>query len=170
MTQLTENYLERVHEKNTKGDKRSRKAAVLQGYCRVLEMITCRFRLIDSAWESEVLAKVILILSLESLLFYLNFPFQVYQQQAAELGYESFHLYLRSIQFGTGKFKDGADSAKPIWPIAQVQEDDTLVDKYAFINFNSLKNINIVLIRNKLTVISFLILFVSNLQPQGQEF
>ncbi|KAK6176827.1 hypothetical protein SNE40_015054 [Patella caerulea] len=95
------------------GGRRSTKEkqmAIINSYCRVMETITVRHRLMDSAWESEILAKV-------------------YRSQAKEMEFEDYHMFLRFVQFEFAMFKEDAGKPPPIF-ITALQEDDTSVDRY----------------------------------------
>ena len=110
MCQLARKYVENVQNANTRDDKKTRKKRLLSAAGRVLELVTLRHRLMDAAWESEVLAKI-------------------YKRQSLEMGYDEFHLYLRYIQFENAKFKKDAETARPPKFITDIQEDDSMVDK-----------------------------------------
>lgn len=99
-----------IQDKNTRGDKKQRKAYLLNHLGYMLDVVVLRHRLITCLWESEVLSKI-------------------YLHMATDMGYDEFHLFLRPIQFEASKYKDGADEAKPPLYITAVQDDDTVLDK-----------------------------------------
>uniref|UniRef100_A0A5K3ERZ5 DUF4549 domain-containing protein n=2 Tax=Mesocestoides corti TaxID=53468 RepID=A0A5K3ERZ5_MESCO len=100
-----------IQDKNTRGDKKQRKAFLLNNLGLMLDVVVLRHRLITCLWESEVLAKI-------------------YLHTAIDMGYDEFNLFLRPIQFEAAKFKDGADEAKPPLYITAVQDDDSVLDKF----------------------------------------
>ncbi|ESO99501.1 hypothetical protein LOTGIDRAFT_113339, partial [Lottia gigantea] len=89
---------------------KDKQMAIVNAYCQVMETVTLRHRLMDSAWESEILAKV-------------------YRSQAKELEFEDYHMFLRFVQFEFAVFKEDAGKPPPIF-ITSLQEDDTSVDRY----------------------------------------
>ncbi|XP_064633719.1 uncharacterized protein LOC135491668 [Lineus longissimus] len=102
-----------VHEEEQTGRRRTQKEKhtdILNSICRVMEMVTLRHRLLDSAWETEVLSKI-------------------YRKQAVDMGYDECHLFLRFVQFEYANFKENAGKPPPVF-ITAIQEDDTSVDKY----------------------------------------
>lgn len=92
-------------------DKKDRQRAYIQHMTSLLNMLTSRFRLMDVAWESEILSKI-------------------YRHVAVDMGYDEFHLYIRYIQFESAKKKANAATARPPLYITSIQEDDSLLDKF----------------------------------------
>ncbi|XP_048257717.1 uncharacterized protein LOC124151794 isoform X2 [Haliotis rufescens] len=77
---------------------------------RVMETVTLRSRLMDAAWETEILSKI-------------------YRQQASEMNFPDCHMYLRPIQFEFASFKDNAKKPPPIF-ITSVQGDESSFERY----------------------------------------
>jgi hypothetical protein len=73
-------------------------------------MVTLRHRLLISAMETEVLAKL-------------------YKSQAVEMGFEEFHMYLRYVQFDFAKYKENAGNAPPVF-VSDLNQDDAQLDRF----------------------------------------
>jgi hypothetical protein len=73
-------------------------------------MITLRHRLLTSALETEVLAKL-------------------YRSQAAEMGFEEYHMYLRYVQFDFAKYKENAGNPPPVF-VSDLNPEDSQLDRY----------------------------------------
>ncbi|XP_070558917.1 uncharacterized protein [Ptychodera flava] len=93
-----------------KRSKKEKQADLLAIWTRLLETITIRHRLIDAAWETEILSKL-------------------YKKHAFEMGFDEYHLFLRYVQFEFASFKDKADQPPPVF-ITALLEDDSSVDRY----------------------------------------
>ncbi|XP_038054173.1 uncharacterized protein LOC119726519 isoform X2 [Patiria miniata] len=89
---------------------KERKADLLKIWSRLLETITLRHRLIETANETELLSKL-------------------YKEQAADMGFDFCHLFLRCVQFEFASHKENADQPPPLF-ITALHEDDTNVDRY----------------------------------------
>ncbi|XP_022108314.1 uncharacterized protein LOC110988792 isoform X2 [Acanthaster planci] len=89
---------------------KERKADLLKIWSRLLETITLRHRLIETANETELLSKL-------------------YKDQAADMGFDLCHLFLRCVQFEFASHKENADQPPPLF-ITALHEDDTNVDRY----------------------------------------
>ncbi|XP_033105563.1 uncharacterized protein LOC117107864 [Anneissia japonica] len=83
---------------------------ILKVWNRLLETITLRFRLMDAAFETEVLSNL-------------------YRVHANELGFDDCHMFLRCVQFEFANFKENADQPPPLF-ITALQEDDSNLDRY----------------------------------------
>ncbi|CAH8574297.1 unnamed protein product [Heterobilharzia americana] len=111
MSELCNQYLFSVQQRNSRGDKKARQIFLLNELGRLLDLITVRHRLIDCMWECEVLSKIYLNLS-------------------NRMGYNDFHLFIRPLQFESAKYKEGADDLRPPAYITAIQDDDSPLDKY----------------------------------------
>ncbi|KAM7171725.1 coiled-coil domain-containing protein 162-like [Macrochelys suwanniensis] len=89
---------------------REKQAFILDIFSRLLELITLRHRLIETALESAQLARM-------------------YKAFAVEMGFDEFHLYLRPVHFEFASHKEKADQPPPIF-ITALLEDDSSVDRY----------------------------------------
>ncbi|EMP38038.1 hypothetical protein UY3_04797 [Chelonia mydas] len=89
---------------------REKQAFILDIFSRLLELITLRHRLIETALESAQLARM-------------------YKAFAGEMGFDEFHLYLRPVHFEFASHKEKADQPPPIF-ITSLLEDDSSVDRY----------------------------------------
>ncbi|XP_059501211.1 uncharacterized protein LOC125452245 [Stegostoma tigrinum] len=83
---------------------------MLQTFCRLLEIITLRHRLIEAATETALLARL-------------------YKSAAVQMGFDEFHLYLRPVQFEFAAYKQKADQPPPVF-ITSLLEDSSNVDRY----------------------------------------
>ncbi|XP_060710579.1 uncharacterized protein LOC132835226, partial [Hemiscyllium ocellatum] len=83
---------------------------MLHTFCRLLEIITLRHRLIEAASETALLARL-------------------YKSAAMQMGFEEFHLYLRPVQFELAAYKQKADQPPPVF-ITSLLEDSSNVDRY----------------------------------------
>ncbi|KAK6307562.1 hypothetical protein J4Q44_G00227100 [Coregonus suidteri] len=81
----------------------------VETFSKLLEIVTIRHRLMESAAETAHLA-------------------QLYKTQALELGFDEFHLYVRPVQFEFAVQRDTADH-RPLFVTALLQ-DDSLMDRY----------------------------------------
>ncbi|XP_071809867.1 uncharacterized protein [Asterias amurensis] len=89
---------------------KERKADLLKIWSRLLETVTLRHRLVETAGETELLSKL-------------------YREQAGEMGFDACHLFLRCVQFEFASHKENADQPPPLF-ITALHEDDTNVDRY----------------------------------------
>ncbi|XP_064783703.1 uncharacterized protein LOC135507886 [Oncorhynchus masou masou] len=78
-------------------------------FAKLLELVTIRHRLMESAAETAHLA-------------------QLYKTQALELGFDEFHLYVRPEQFEFAVQRDKAEH-RPLFVTALLQ-DDSCLDRY----------------------------------------
>ncbi|XP_042188824.1 uncharacterized protein LOC121848532 [Callorhinchus milii] len=83
---------------------------MLNTFCRLLEIITLRHRLIEVSSETALLARL-------------------YKSVSVEMGFDEFHLYLRPVQFEFAAHKEKADQPPPVF-ITALLEDDSNVDRY----------------------------------------
>ncbi|XP_052781335.1 uncharacterized protein LOC128217918 isoform X2 [Mya arenaria] len=93
-----------------RGQMKTKNKIMMAKIGRVLEAVHVRQRLIDAAWETEILAKI-------------------YRQQAQEMGFDDFHMYMRFVQMEFAGFKEDAGKPPPTF-ITSVLEDESLVDRY----------------------------------------
>ncbi|XP_074645051.1 uncharacterized protein LOC141901606 isoform X2 [Tubulanus polymorphus] len=110
---MTDIVKELIFENEQSGKQRSQKVKHLDMigvYGNVLEMATRRHRLMDAAWEAEILSKI-------------------YKKQAIDLGFEECHLFLRFVQFEFANFKEKI--SKPPMFITSILDDDSMVDRYS---------------------------------------
>ncbi|XP_064604712.1 uncharacterized protein LOC135469969 isoform X2 [Liolophura sinensis] len=89
---------------------KEKQLSMISTICRMMEVVTSRYRLMDAAWETEILSKV-------------------YRKQAVELGFEDYHLFLRFVQFEFASFKEDAGKPPPVF-LTAVHEEDPSVDRY----------------------------------------
>uniref|UniRef100_A0AAQ6IJB5 Si:ch73-242m19.1 n=1 Tax=Anabas testudineus TaxID=64144 RepID=A0AAQ6IJB5_ANATE len=78
-------------------------------FSKLLELVTVRHRLLESASETAHLA-------------------QIYRNVASELGFDEFHLYLRPVQFEVAEQKTPKEQS-PVF-ITAILEDDSSVDRF----------------------------------------
>ncbi|XP_076468617.1 uncharacterized protein LOC143299362 isoform X2 [Babylonia areolata] len=90
---------------------KDRQLGMLEAVGRVMETVTLRHRLIEAAWESEILS-------------------DVYVAQAKEMGYDAAHLNMRLVQFEYTSHRPAASKPPPIF-ITAIQDNDSSVDKYS---------------------------------------
>ncbi|XP_069092706.1 uncharacterized protein [Pleurodeles waltl] len=83
---------------------------ITQTFSKILELITLRHRLMETALEAAQLSRL-------------------YRMFAAEMGFEEFHLYLRPVQFEFATNKGQVDILPPTF-ITAVLEDANSVDRY----------------------------------------
>lgn len=57
------------------------------------------------------------------------FFLQMYREQAVEMGFDEFHMFMRCVQFEFATHKDDADQPPPLFMTA-LQEDDSNLDRY----------------------------------------
>ena len=57
---------------------------------------------------------------------------QEYKKQASDMDYDECHLYMRPVQFEFAPFKEDAGKPPPLL-ITSVQEDDSMIDRYAMV-------------------------------------
>jgi len=61
---------------------------------------------------------------------------QVYKKQASDMDYDECHLFLRPVQFEFAPFKEDAGKPPPLL-ITSVQEDDSMMDRYCVVFWDS---------------------------------
>ncbi|XP_070834690.1 uncharacterized protein [Chaetodon trifascialis] len=88
---------------------REKQLYAVETFSRLLELVTVRHRLLESASETAHLA-------------------QLYRNVASELGFDDFHLYLRPVQFEVAEPNDEAEQ-RPVF-ITAVLEGDASVDRF----------------------------------------
>nr|XP_046268697.1 uncharacterized protein si:ch73-242m19.1 isoform X2 [Scatophagus argus] len=89
---------------------RERQLYAVETFSKLLELVTIRHRLLDSASETAHLA-------------------QLYRNVASELGFDDFHLYLRPVEFEVAEQKDKVEQG-PVF-ITAILEDDSCVDRFS---------------------------------------
>ncbi|KAL0969797.1 hypothetical protein UPYG_G00232430 [Umbra pygmaea] len=77
----------------------------VETFSKLLELVTIRHRLIESAAETAHLA-------------------QIYKTQAMQLGFDEFHLYVRPVHFEFAVLRDDTEQRPPLL------EDDSWMDRY----------------------------------------
>ncbi|XP_050923208.1 uncharacterized protein LOC108888382 [Lates calcarifer] len=97
-----------TEEKDMKQGRKKQSYAV-ETFSKLLELVTIRHRLLESASETAHLT-------------------QLYRNVASELGFDEFHLYLRPVQFEIAEQKDQTEQ-RPVF-ITAILEDDTSVDRF----------------------------------------
>ncbi|KAL4226305.1 hypothetical protein ACF0H5_014288 [Mactra antiquata] len=97
-------------EQQARGQVKQRNRTMMTKVGRVMEAMHVRHRLIDAAWETEILAKI-------------------YKLQAHDMGFDDFHMYMRFVQMEFAGFKEDAGKPPPTF-ITSVLEDESLVDRY----------------------------------------
>ncbi|XP_033180902.1 uncharacterized protein LOC113127098 isoform X2 [Mastacembelus armatus] len=97
-----------AEEKDVKQGQENQSDAV-KTFSKLLELVTIRHRLLESASETAHLA-------------------QLYRNVAAEFGFSEFHLYLRPVQFEAAELK-GRTEQRPVF-ITALLEDDSSVDRF----------------------------------------
>ena len=110
MSELFDGVLKQQEEVNKNKTKKEQSEAVQNLSVKLLETITGRHRLINAALETEVLTKI-------------------YKKQADEMGFEEYHLFMRSVQFEYAKYKDNAGQPPPVF-INEINSEDTSIDRY----------------------------------------
>ncbi|XP_059153793.1 uncharacterized protein LOC131939486 [Physella acuta] len=110
MCELAQFSVKQQEEASGRKTHKEKQTAMVQTIGRVMEIVTLRHRMLEAAWETEVLSKI-------------------YKHQAQEMGYPDCHMNLRFVQFEFASFKEKAGKPPPIF-ITSVQEDDSAVDKY----------------------------------------
>ncbi|XP_065070456.1 uncharacterized protein LOC135695319 isoform X3 [Rhopilema esculentum] len=91
-----------------KSVKEEKNASVLF-WCKVLQILTLRHRLIECCDESSILS-------------------QVYKLKAKELGFDECHLFMRAVSFEFAQKKSDVET-KPL-STAQLIQNDSVVDRY----------------------------------------
>ncbi|XP_060918900.1 coiled-coil domain-containing protein 162 [Labrus mixtus] len=86
-----------------------KQAYAVETFSKLLELVTIRHRLLESASETANLA-------------------QLYRNVASELGFDEFHLYLRPLQFEVAEQKHKTEQS-PVF-ITAILEDDSCVDRF----------------------------------------
>lgn len=109
MCAVAVHLLSQHEEQDSKKTKKEKQAAAVTTVGKVMELVTLRHRLVEAAWETEILSKI-------------------YRHQATEMGYDECHLFLRFLQFEYAVYKEGAGKPPPLF-ITAVQEDDSSVDR-----------------------------------------
>ncbi|KAM4694292.1 uncharacterized protein O3C94_004746 [Discoglossus pictus] len=89
---------------------RGRPAFILEMFGKILELITLRHRLIETASETVVLSRS-------------------YKLFAEEMGFSEFHLYLRPVHFEFASIKGQAEQLPPLF-ITALLEDESSLDRY----------------------------------------
>ncbi|KAM7376223.1 hypothetical protein PAMP_005966 [Pampus punctatissimus] len=97
-----------AEEKNVK-QRREKQSYVVETFSKLLELITIRHRLLESASETAHLA-------------------QLYRNVASDLGFDEFHLYMRPVQFEVAEQKIQVEQ-RPVF-ITAILEDDSCVDRF----------------------------------------
>ncbi|XP_034531399.1 coiled-coil domain-containing protein 162 [Notolabrus celidotus] len=88
---------------------REKQAYTVETFSKLLELVTVRHRLLESASETAHLA-------------------HLYRNVAAELGFDDYHLYLRPVRFEVADQKYKTEQS-PVF-ITAILEDDSCVDRF----------------------------------------
>lgn len=110
MSELCNQYILSVQQRNPRGDKKTRQHFLLNELGRLSDLVTLRHRLLDCMWECEILSKLYLSIS-------------------NRMGFNDFHLFIRPLQFESAKYKEGVEELKPPIYITSIHDDDSLLDK-----------------------------------------
>ncbi|KAM7403482.1 hypothetical protein PAMA_004100 [Pampus argenteus] len=97
-----------AEEKNVKQGREKQSDAV-ETFSKLLELVTIRHRLLESASETAHLA-------------------QLYRNVASDLGFDDFHLYMRPLQFEVAE-QTVQPEQRPVF-ITAILEDDSCVDRF----------------------------------------
>ncbi|KAL5014657.1 hypothetical protein ScPMuIL_008927 [Solemya velum] len=116
MCEIAQTQITQREASMSKPTAKERLTNMVNTVCQLFEALTIRNRLIDAAWEVELLAKL-------------------YKKQATEMGFDEYHLYIRNVQFEYAKKKEDAGKPPPIF-ITAVHEDDSAVDRYSSVFLN----------------------------------
>ncbi|KAM8953019.1 uncharacterized protein RCH25_043786 [Pelodytes ibericus] len=108
VTELCLSILETAEEEKKHG--RAKQLFLLDTFCKMLELITVRHRLIEASSETTVLSRI-------------------YKSFAEEMGFNEFHLYMRPVHFEFASHKRQVDQLPPMF-ITSLLEDDSAVDRY----------------------------------------
>uniref|UniRef100_A0A8C5QPJ6 DUF4549 domain-containing protein n=1 Tax=Leptobrachium leishanense TaxID=445787 RepID=A0A8C5QPJ6_9ANUR len=100
--------LEEAEEDKKHG--RAKQLFVLDTFCKILELVTVRHRLIEVSSETSLLSRT-------------------YKIFAEEMGFNEFHLYLRPVHFEFASHKRHTGQHPPMF-ITSLLEDDSAVDRY----------------------------------------
>lgn len=111
MSEVAQFQVEQLQNDTTQTKKigKEKQLQMLQSVGRLMDALTYRHRLMDAALETTILA-------------------QIYKKQAQEMGFNEYHMYIRSVQMESAPFKDDAGKPPPIF-MTDVQEDDGSVYK-----------------------------------------
>ncbi|XP_021364139.1 uncharacterized protein LOC110457263 isoform X2 [Mizuhopecten yessoensis] len=114
MCEIAQNMVAQGAEEAQRKPAKERQALMVATVGRLMEALTYRYRLIDSAWETDILAKI-------------------YKKQAEEMGYHESHMYIRFVQFEYASYKEDAGKPPPTF-MTQDQDDESAADRYVPIN------------------------------------
>ncbi|XP_071476027.1 uncharacterized protein [Diadema antillarum] len=89
---------------------KEKQADNLKIWLNLMEVVSLRHRLLEVACDTEVLS-------------------ELYREQASEMGFEEFHMFMRCVQFEFATHKPDADQPPPLFMTA-LQEDDANLDRY----------------------------------------
>ncbi|XP_076118208.1 uncharacterized protein LOC143085614 isoform X2 [Mytilus galloprovincialis] len=111
MSEIAQFQVEQVQNDTAQTKKmgKEKQMQMLQAVGRLLDALTYRHRLMDAVLETTILA-------------------QIFKKQAQEMGFNEYHMYIRSVQMESAPFKDDAGKPPPIF-MTDVQEDDGSVYK-----------------------------------------
>lgn len=111
MSEIAQFQVEQLQNDTTQTKKigKERQIQMIQAVGRLMDALTCRHRLMEAALETTILA-------------------QIFKKQAQEMGFNEYHMYIRSVQMESAPFKDDAGKPPPIF-MTDVQEDDGSVYK-----------------------------------------
>ncbi|XP_069812847.1 uncharacterized protein [Dendropsophus ebraccatus] len=90
---------------------RGKQIHILDTFSKMLELITLRYRIIETSFETALLSRT-----------YIRF--------AEEMGFNQFHLYIRPVQFEFASHKSQGEQKPPMF-ITSLLEDDSCVDRYS---------------------------------------
>ncbi|XP_060545086.1 uncharacterized protein LOC117660839 isoform X3 [Pantherophis guttatus] len=102
--------LKSVSEEEQRSSK-EKQTITLNVFSRLLELLTLRHRLIETAVEGAQLGRL-------------------YKEFAEEMGFNEFHLYLRPVYFECATHKEKADQFSPIFIASLLEDHDINVDRY----------------------------------------
>ncbi|XP_062253462.1 uncharacterized protein LOC133962042 [Platichthys flesus] len=102
--------VESAEEKDGMQGEREKHSYAVETFSKLLELVTVRHRLLESASETAHLA-------------------QLYRNVASDLGFSEFHLHLRPLPFDVAEQKDQTEQ-RPIF-ITAALEDDSSVDRFS---------------------------------------
>jgi hypothetical protein len=111
MHELGQGLLKDLYESLKNKTRKEQTELTITTMARVVEMVTLRHRLLNAAMETEFLSNI-------------------YLQMASEMGFDSFHLYMRYIQFDFAKLNSDAGKLPPLH-VTDLSMEDSKIDKFA---------------------------------------
>ncbi|XP_067931806.1 uncharacterized protein [Watersipora subatra] len=101
--------VDQQEQQDQRKTKKLRQAQSVATVGKVMELITLRHRMLEAAWETEVLSTL-------------------YKKLAVEMGFDECHLYMRFLQFDYAVYKENAGKPPPKH-ITSIQDDESAVDR-----------------------------------------